>query len=177
MASNAIGMSATRPEPRGRGLLVLVIGLPILLASFLILAIDQGDDFLMFGIMGIVFLSLAAVFIVSNGSLNAQWCTAPSFMTLTSALQFVAIPLQRFIVGYDHVDANYLKAMALLLIGFSVFWSVCLLLKKPYRFEFFPEFGNSVPRIHFAAIVLMILGALASLVLWRLGILSYGSPK
>src|SRR5271168_3600162 len=175
MGTNAIRLSTMRQAPRGRGLLVLLVGLPLLLASFLILAIDRGDDFLMFGTMGIIFVSLAAVFIESNGALNAQWCSAPSFLTLLTVLQFVIVPFQRFMVGYDHVDANYLKAMALLLLGFAVFWSVCLLLKRPYRFEFVPEFGNHVARIHFAVVVLFVLGTIANVVQWRLGILSYGS--
>lgn len=155
--------------------MVLIAGLPVALISYLLLAIDLGDDFLMFGIMAIVFLSLAGVFIVSNGSLNAQWCTAPSFMTLLAALQFVAVPFLRFIIGEDHIDAYYLRAMALLLLGYGVFWAVCLFLKKPYRFAFEPEFGDNVPRIHFVAIALFVVGTIANMVTWKLGILSYGA--
>jgi hypothetical protein len=155
--------------------MVLIVGLPLALISFFFLAADLSDDFLMFGTMAIVFLALAGVFIVSNGSLNAQWCTAPSVMTILSSIQFVALPFLMFVTGDDHVDPYYLKAMTLLLLGYAVFWAVCLLLKRPYRFEFVPEHGENVPRIHFAAIVLFMVGLAANILMWKLGILAYGS--
>lgn len=154
-------------------MVVLLIAMPLTLGCFFIMSISRGEDFLLFGAMAILFLALSAMFIATNGSLNAQWCTAPGFMTLLAALQFVAVPFLRFITGDDQVDAAYLTAMAYLLGGFSIFWISCWLLKRPHRFEFVPEFGVTEPRIAIAAVVLFVTGMLGSLSLWRLGILGY----
>lgn len=158
----------------GSALVILLVAFPLALFFFLLVAIDRGEDFLMFGAMAILFLGLACMFIATNGSLNAQWCTAPGFMTLLAALQFVALPLSRFITGDDRVDSYYLRAMIYLLMGFGVFWIACWLLKKPHQFVFNPEFGLGRSRISIAATVLFVLGLSANAMLWKMGILGYG---
>lgn len=177
MQTNAVigsfGVRNPAQPTRGWALWVLLVAFPLALVSFLLVGIDRGEDFLLFGVMAILFLGLAAAFVATNGSLNAQWCTAPGFMTLLAALQFVAIPFLRFVNGDDQVDAYYLQAMTYLLLGFSVFWIACWLLKRPHRFEFVSEFGTGQFRITIAVTLLFALGMIGNLALWKLGILGY----
>src|ERR1700722_18042800 len=173
MVHSGLNKTISQHGARGGPLVVLLVAMPLALGSFFLVGINRGEDFLLFGAMAILFLALSAMFIATNGSLNAQWCTAPGFMTLLAALQFVAVPFLRFITGDDQVDAAFLTAMGYLLAGFSVFWIACWLLKRPHRFEFVPEIGVGKLRITVAAIVLFVSGMIGSLALWRLGILGY----
>jgi hypothetical protein len=177
MATSRLNPVAIPQPDKSGALVVLVVGLPLALLAFLLLAIGRGGDFLMFGTMAVLFLGLAGMFIATNGSLNAQWCTAPGFMTLISSLEFVVIPLSRFVTGDDSVDSLYLTAMAYLLLGFSMFWLACWLLKKPHRFEFVPETPPGNSRVLLAAAVLFALGASASVLRWKLGILGYDANQ
>lgn len=161
------------PAPVGAALLIALIGLPFALVLFFVLANDLGPDFLTFGVMGICFLALAGIFLLTSGSLNAQWCTAPGYMTLITALEFVIIPFSRFLTGDDVIDSYYLQAMAYLLLGFSVFWLACWMLRKPYSFAFVPELPTGKPRIVIWAIILFLVGAAAKLALWKLGVIGY----
>ena len=174
MSRNNLTSNDSRLLGHGQALVVLLVALPLALLLFLLFGMDRGDDFLLFGAMAILFLGLASMFIAANGSLDAQWCTAPGFMTLLAGLQFVVVPLLRFITGDDHVDAYYLRAMIYLLMGFIAFWIACWLLKKPHRFEFVPEFGTGEPRITIAATLLFVFGMFGNLARWKVGVLGYG---
>jgi hypothetical protein len=167
-------LTRTREEPApGSALLIVVIALPLSLVALLILAADRGEDFLAFGALALCFLALAGTFLFTNGSVRAQWCTAPGFMTIIAAIFFVIVPFARFAAGDDQVDTYYLRAMVYLLLGFSMFWIACWLLKRPHNFAFVPELQAGSPRILVGATALFLVGLTAKVVLWQLGILGY----
>jgi len=58
MAANTLN-PAQLDSHRGSALLVPVVGLPLTLLGFFVLAIDRGQQFLAFGTMGICFVALA----------------------------------------------------------------------------------------------------------------------
>jgi hypothetical protein len=158
---------------RGSALLIPVVALPLSLVLFFILSIDRGQDFLAFGTMGICFLGLASIFLLSNGPINAQWYTAPGFMTILASLEFVVIPFVRFISGVDRVDSFYLRAMVYLLAGFSMFWLACWILKRPYNLTFAVELPTGHPRVLIAGFLFFVLGVIADFILWKLGAIGY----
>jgi len=160
-------------QPRRLALLVAIIAFPLALAALFIFAIEQGADFLTFGVMALAFLALAGIFLLTNGAINAQWCTAPGYMTIVAAIEFVLIPFSRFLAGDDQVDSIYLKAMTYLLIGFSMFWIACWMLRRPYTFSFLPEFPAGRTRVVLSASLLFVVGVSAKLVLWRMGVIGY----
>lgn len=161
------------PGSTGAALLIALIGLPFAIVLFFVLSNDLGQDFLTFGVMAICFAGLATIFLLTSGSLNAQWCAAPGFMTLITLLEFVAIPFSRFINGDDLIDSYYLEAMGFLLIGFSVFWLTCWLLRKPYVFAFVPELPTGKPRVVVLATIMFAVGFMAKVALWKLGVIGY----
>lgn len=158
---------------RGSALLVPVVALPLTLLAFFILAIDRGPDFLAFGTMGICFVAFAGMFLLSNGPISGQWYTAPGFITILAAAEFVVIPFLRFMTGEDRVNSYYLKAMVYLLLGFFMLWIACWSLKKPCMVTFFSELPIGNPRVHAAAVLFFAIGVAANFVLWKLGAIGY----
>ena len=172
MATNAL--NPVRPQPtRGYALVVAVFGLPLMLVALFLFAFDRGPDFLAFGTMAIFFVGLAAIFLMMSGPVTTQWYTAPGFMTILAGVEFVGIPFARFVAGSDQIDNYYLRAIVYLLLGFSMFWLACLLLKRPGAFEFSPEFSAGHPRIFLVALCLFVAGFSAQLILWKLGAIGY----
>jgi hypothetical protein len=171
--SNNLTDTSTTSLKRGSALLIAIVALPLTLAAFFIFGTDLGQDFIAFGVMGICFLALAVIFLLTNGPLSAQWCTAPGYMTIVASLEFVVIPFSRFVSGDDRIDSYYLKAMAYLLFGFAMFWLACWILKKPYIFDFVPRLPAGTPRAVIAAFLLFGIGAAGKVILWKLGIIGY----
>jgi len=172
MASRVLN-PARIEQHEGAALLVAVVGLPLALVVFLLFAFDRGPDFLTFGVLAIFFLGLASMFLLTGGPLVTGWYSAPGFMTILASVEFVAIPFVRFITGADRLDSYFLRALMYLLLGFSVFWLACWLLRKPASLSFRPEFASENPRILFFALLLFCSGAAAQFLLWKLGIIGY----
>jgi hypothetical protein len=172
MATNFISPQTLR-SPRGLPLLVPILAFPLAILLFLTLAIDRGADFLTFGILGISFVALATTFLLSNGSIGAQWYTAPGFMTILAVLEFFVTPFSLILSAYDQVDKYYITAMVFLLLGFSAFWLTCWFFRRPSSLVFAPQRGTYDHRILVTTVLLFLIGASAKLILWKLGFIGY----
>jgi hypothetical protein len=172
MTTTTLNRAIAAPNS-GSPLLIAVFGLPVSLVALFVLAFDRGPDFLVFGTMAICFLALAAIFLLSSGGILSQWYVAPGFMTILASVEFVAVPFIRFVTGDDRIDSYYLRAMAYLILGFSVFWLACWMLKRPGGLTFVAERSGGDSRIVLSTVLLFGVGVLAQVVLWQLGAIGY----
>src|SRR5580692_8870630 len=110
---------ATRVDPLPwPALLIVGMGVPVSLWSIHVVLSGGGSDFIAFGTMAVWFVLLAGAFLLKNGLRNAQWCSAPAFMTIVATMEFVVIPFWRFVTGTDQIDSSYTNAMSYILLGF-----------------------------------------------------------
>lgn len=167
---------ATRLDPLPwPALLIVVIGVPASLWSIHVVLSDGAPDFIAFGTMALWFLVLAAAFLFKNDLHNAQWCSAPAFMTIVATMEFVVIPFWRFATGADRIDSSYTNAMSYVLLGFCMFWLSSWLLMKPCRLTFSPTLPCGSSRILLASIAMLALGTISNVVMWKLGITAYAA--
>jgi hypothetical protein len=155
-------------------LTIVVIGVPASLWS-IHAVLSGGPDLGPFATIATWFFVLAGAFLFKNGLRNAQWCTAPAFMTIVATMEFVAIPFWRFATSADQIDSSYTNAMFYVFLGFCMFWLSCCLLIKPCKLTFSPTLPSGSPRIFLAAIAMLAVGTISNVVLWKLGITAYAA--
>jgi hypothetical protein len=139
-----------------------------------------ASEFAVFVTLATWFFVLLTAFIASRGLANAQWCSAPVFMSLLGALEFVAVPLWRFITGTENFDRLYADAMFYVLIGYCMFWLACWLIRKSDSMVFVAKLPFDSTRVFIVAFLLFLIGCCCKVVLWELGIygyLAYAAPQ
>jgi len=119
-----------------------------------------------FAVLALTYLGLYGV---RGGALFA----APVLLTIEALVDFFGIPTWRFVTGDDQVDPAYVRAMFLILIGFTAFWIGTLLLMRDARFRFAPRTKTTSDRVIAMSSIFFVLGLGAKLVLWKTGLLAY----
>lgn len=154
-------------------LLLIVVGLPWAIATAFIVFGQSQPGLAQIDLSAGIFLFCSAVYVVLYRPRGAGWFGVPVLLTVEAILEFIMIPLSRFISGQETLKPSHVLSMWLVLAGFLAFWSVSLSLRRPVRSRFIPLTSRPTRRVEVVALVLAIIGISARFLLWRSGLYSF----
>ena len=152
---------------------MLLVGVPWGIWSAYTLMGGGGSRSVEFNAAAGWFVVLAMGYLGLHGVQGIAWSGVPALLTVEGLFGFVLIPAWRFAHGQDVIDASYIRAMNLALIGFVAFWIGSLLCMKKTTFQFVPRRLNTPERIEFMSLALLILGLIGGFILWKSGLSGY----
>ncbi len=119
------------------------------------------------------FVLLAMVYMALRNQDSLVWYSIPVLLTFEGLLEFVCIPIWRFVTGAAELDSVYVHAMAICLIGFSAFWIGSLISKREAGMRFVPKMRDTSAWVVFMSGAMLVLGILGNLLIWKLGLSLY----
>jgi hypothetical protein len=159
--------------PTGVLPVVLGFGVPWILLTVYML-VSGGDTREAIFLVGTGwFVMLGLGFLGVYGLRRVLWCSVPALITVRALLEFGIIPTWRVLRGDDNVDALYVKAILLVLLGFLAFWIGSLVIQRKMSLQFQPQSPTTTGRVYFASLLMLVLGVIFKLVLWKSGLNSY----
>ena len=133
-----IRLGAGADAPVGWGpFVMLLVGVPWGIWSAYTLMGGGGSRSVEFNAAAGWFVVLAMGYLGLHGVRGIAWSGVPALLTVEGLFGFVLIPAWRFAHGQDVIDASYIRAMDLALIGFVAFWIGSLLCMKKATFQLF----------------------------------------
>jgi hypothetical protein len=133
-----------------------------------------GPDEAAFNVAACAFVFGAITYMSLHGLRNLAWTSVPVLLTFEAILGFIAIPLFRFAMGYAALDAEYVRAMSLTLIGFVAFWIGSLVFKcSNPGIRYVAKLPYTPMRLCIIAASMMTIGIIGNLILWRTGLFGY----
>lgn len=158
-------------------LILLAFGAVFASSTMYLLFSGAGSSETTFGVVALLFVGLGAIYLGKTVTNIKALLSIPVSITLWGLVRFVAVPIWSFIVRDEPVDAEYVHALSVILIGFIAFWIGNLAVKRPNPMSFVPEHTVTPERTSLLALGMMIVGGLLSVLEWKLGLLSYLGDK
>lgn len=128
-------------------LLVQFICVPLAMWGFFTLLQGGNSESAEFDATAILLVSAATGYVALRGMRQSGWTSVPVLLTIEILFGFVFIPVMRFVSGDDVVDADYARAMFVVLIAFIGFAIGSLMLLNEAGIRFVPR--CSIPRTAF----------------------------
>lgn len=153
-------------------LALLAIGVPFGIWWFYS-QLGGGSKFAAFDAMVGCFVALAMAYLGLHGLRNMAWTSLPVLLTFEVLAGFVAVPVWQFATGANTLDSSYELAMFLALVAFAAFWLGSAVLMKEKGLRFAPSVGYTPSRVLIASVVMLVLGVIGNIVLWRVGLFGY----
>ncbi len=169
--SVATGVYRTKGSPFGP-LLLLGVALPLGIWWFYS-ELGGGSQFVTFDAMAACFVILAVAYLGLHGLGKMAWTSIPVLLTFEALAGFVAVPAWQFVTGVDTLDSSYVLAMFLALVGFAAFWLGSAALMKESGLRFAPSVAYTPSRVLMISSIMLILGLIGNVVLWRIGLFGY----
>jgi hypothetical protein len=171
-------IEAGRQGARGAGaFLLLAFGIPWGIWNVVTLMAGGDPQLIAFNAAAGWFVVLGVTYLGLHGVRDLAWCSAPALLTLEALLEFAVLPGWRFATGGDQMDTFYVKAMVLTLVGFIAFWTGSLLFLRRSKIRFVALTQTTPKRLVIVNFAMLIVGILAKVVLWKLGLLAYLSDQ
>jgi hypothetical protein len=154
-------------------LTLLLLGVPLGLWWFYSQLAGGSSEFARFEWMAACFLILAMAYLGLHGVGKMAWTSLPVLLTFEALAGFVVVPVWQFATGADSLDGSYDLAMFLVLVAFAAFWLGSILLMKESGVRFAPTVSYTSSRVLMASSVMLVLGVVGNVVLWRIGLFGY----
>lgn len=154
-------------------LLVLVASVAWALWDFYAFSREQGSLAVELNIAMGWFVVLAFAYLGLHGLRKMAWASVTALLTLLAIAEFIVSPGWMLLNGLIQVDAIYVRAMTLILMGFIAFWVASLLVLRHNRIEYAPQTSSTSGRVSFMCLALFVVGFGTTFMLWRTGLFSY----
>jgi hypothetical protein len=161
-----------RPSAFGP-LALLAIGVPLEIWWFVFQLGGGGSASGTLDAMAGCFVILATAYCGLHGLRNTAWTSIPVLVTFEALVYFLAIPAWQFAKGEETMDGYYVLAALLTLVGFAAFWLGSAVLMREKGVRFAPRVAYTPSRVQLASVVLLVLGVIGNVVIWRIGLLGY----
>ncbi len=160
-----------------RWILVLLqfLCVPFAIWGFFTLLQGRNSESVEFNALAMLLLSAATGYLALRSLRSFAWTSIPVLLTIEMMAGFVFIPAMRFASGNEVVDADYARAMFLVLIGFVGFAIGSLMLLNEGGLRFVPQMLLTPDRVSLFSAAMLGLGTLGNVVVWRLGLFGYMS--
>lgn len=152
---------------------MLAAGVPLGIWGSYSLLGAGGRESVAFGVVAGWFVLLAIGYLGLQSLSGSAWYSVPVLLTFEALLEFVCVPVLRFVAGDEVIDSVYVHAMTLTLLGFSAFWIGSLISKREARMRFVPQMKDTSARVVFMSGAMLVLGLLGNLLIWKLGLSLY----
>ncbi len=156
-------------------LLLQFLCVPLAIWGFFTLLEARNSESEEFNATTILLVSAATGYLALRGLRRSAWSSVPVLLTIEIIFVFVVIPIMRFALGYDVIDADYARAMLLTLIGFVAFAIGSLAFLRESGLKFVPRVLGTSKRTSIVSATLLGFGMLGNIVVWKLGLFGYTS--
>jgi hypothetical protein len=135
-----------------------------------VLVIGQSTDAITYAVLALWFVVLAMIYLAKCGYDGTSLCSIPAILTIIGLAEFIGVPTWRFINRDERMDNDYVRALSIVLVAYVAFWIGSWVLMKDGRSRFVPEAASTPSRIAWAALCMLIVGVIASVIEWQLRI-------
>jgi hypothetical protein len=143
------------------------------LLTIYVLVSGETADAVTYVFLALWFVGLAAIYLAKRGYEATLLCSLPAVVTIMGLVEFIGVPTWRLINGDDRMDSKYVPALSLVLVGYVALWLGSWAFMKKDRLRFVPEVTSTPPRTVLASSCMLIVGVVATVIEWKLGIYSY----
>ena len=138
-----------------------------------VLVSGQTTDAITYAVLALWFVVLATIYLARCGYQGTSLCSIPAILTIIGLVEFIGVPTWRFINGDERMDDDYVRALSIVLVAYVAFWIGSWAFMRGGRLRFVPEAATTPARTVLAALCMLIVGGIASVIEWQLGIYAY----
>ena len=153
-------------------LALIAVGVP-----FGIYALFNSEEsrLVVFDVAAGSFALLGASYIYLRGLRGMAWVSISVLVTIEALVGFLLVPVWQFVTGKVLIDESYTYVMLLVLTGFAAFWIGSLVIRREAGLNFAAQVKDTPERVVFISAIMLAIGGLANLLLWKAGLYSYTS--
>src|SRR5579864_4735874 len=138
-----------------------------------VLVNGQTTDVITYAVLALWFVVLATIYLAKRGHQGTSLCSIPAILTIIGLVEFIGVPTWRFINGDERMDDDYVRALSIVLVAYVAFWIGSWAFMRDGRLRFEPEAATTPARTVLAAVCMLTVGGIASVIEWQLGIYAY----